>query len=230
LVFEARLEGDRHALLGCCLLAVRLRGPQRQLIVSRGKPGRDHNELSGLICDRSIKELAVAQQFQGSAWRSRAGDNRVTGSPNECNVDDRHDPIAAARRAGRNGKCGGRSGNAGAFISNARCRWGNRRRGGCGSGFNRLPAPYVRDAEGKRCNTCCNKRQRRHGYPAYRCGSHGARPLAKSLARQHPPKMTLPRFVPVIKGPRTGSGSPSRVQLSCYPLPGGCRFMFSARG
>ena len=25
-----------------------------------------------------------------------------------------------------------------------------------------------------------------------------------------PPEMTLPRFVPVIKGPRTGSGSPGR--------------------
>jgi hypothetical protein len=28
-----------------------------------GKPGRDHDELRGLICDRSVMALAVAQQF-----------------------------------------------------------------------------------------------------------------------------------------------------------------------
>jgi len=176
--------------------------------------------LSGLICDRSILQFAVAQQFHSSAWRSRTGDNRVTPLPNDCNVEDRHDPLAAARRAGWSGKCACRCGSSRALISNVRCRWRNRRRGcwrssnarcrwrdrrrrGCGSGFNRPLAPYVRDAEGKRCKTCCNKRQRRHGYPAYRCGSHGVRPLAKSLARQHPPEMTLPRFISVIKGPAT---------------------------
>ena len=32
------------------------------------------------------------------------------------------------------------------------------------------------------------------------------RPLAKSLARQHPPEITLPRFVLVIKDPLLGAG------------------------
>ena len=31
-----------------------------------------------------------------------------------------------------------------------------------------------------------NKRQRRHEYSGYRCGSHDTRPLARSLARQYP--------------------------------------------
>ena len=144
--------------------------------------------MSGLICDRSIMELAVTQQFQRSAWRSRAGDNRVTGSPNEGNIEGRLNFIAAARRAWRCGKCDCGFGRGRAFISNARCRRRNRRRGGCRSGFNRLLAPYPWNAEDKCCNTCCNKRQRRHGYSAYRYGSHGTQPLAKSLARQCPLK------------------------------------------
>jgi hypothetical protein len=38
--------------------------------------------MSGLICDRSIMALAVAQQFHDRAWCSPAGDNRVTRSLN----------------------------------------------------------------------------------------------------------------------------------------------------
>ena len=58
---EARLDCDRHIPAGCRLLAVPLSGPQRQLIVPRRKPGRVHDELSELICNRSIKGLAIAQ-------------------------------------------------------------------------------------------------------------------------------------------------------------------------
>jgi hypothetical protein len=42
--------------------------------------------MSQLICDRSIMGLAVAQQFYSGARRSRASDNRVTRSPNDCSV------------------------------------------------------------------------------------------------------------------------------------------------
>jgi hypothetical protein len=45
--------------------------------------GFDHDEPSELICNRSIKDLAVAQQFHSSTGRSRASDNCVTRSPNE---------------------------------------------------------------------------------------------------------------------------------------------------
>jgi hypothetical protein len=40
-----------------------------------------------LICNRSIKGLAVAQQFYSGAWRSRASDNCITCSPNERNLE-----------------------------------------------------------------------------------------------------------------------------------------------
>jgi hypothetical protein len=139
--------------------------------------------------------LAVAQQFHDRAWRSPAGDDRVTRSLNAGNVEDGHGLIGV-RRAGRFSLCRCERGRA--LISSAQCRRRNRRRGGCGSGFNRRLAPYVRDADDKCCTTCRNKRQRRHHYSAYRCGSHDTRPLARSLPRQHP-KLTLRRFVPIIK-------------------------------
>jgi hypothetical protein len=61
--------------------------------------------LSGLICDRSIMVLAVAQQFHDRAWRSPAGDDRVTRSLNAGNVEDGQGLIGV-RRAGRYGKWG----------------------------------------------------------------------------------------------------------------------------
>ena len=181
------MDCDRHTLSGYRLLAVRLPRPQRQLVVPRGKSGRGHDELSQLICDRSIMGLAVAQQFYSGAWRSRASDDRVTRSPNECNVEARHDLIAAVRRGGRNGKCGCHRESVVSFISNARCRCRNRRRGDCVSGFNwRLH--FAREAGDKCRTTCCSKREKREGYSAYRYGGHGTQPVAKSLARQCPLK------------------------------------------
>jgi hypothetical protein len=119
--------------------------------------------VSELICDRSIIRLAIAQQFHSGAWRCRASDNCVTRWPNERNVEGRHDFIAAVRRAGRN-HCGGR-----------------------GSGFNwRLP--FAREAEDKCRTTCRSKREKQEGYSAHRYGGHGTQPVAKSLARQCPPK------------------------------------------
>jgi hypothetical protein len=47
-----------------------------------------------LICNRSIKDLAVAQQFHSSAGRGCASDNCVTRSPNERKVK-RRDLIVA---------------------------------------------------------------------------------------------------------------------------------------
>ena len=158
------------------MLAVRLSRPQRQLIVPRGKPGRDHDEASELICDRSIIRLAVAQQFHSGAWCSSASDNCVTRSPNERNVEGRHDFIAAVRRAGRN-HCGGR-----------------------GSGFNwRLL--FAWEAEDKCRTTCCSKREKREGYAAYRYGGHGTQPVAKSLARQCP----LNHGAPISPGNQVGA-------------------------
>jgi len=55
--------------------------------------------LSGLICDRSIMALAVAQQFHDRAWRSPAANDRVTRSLNAGNVEDGHGFIGV-RRAG----------------------------------------------------------------------------------------------------------------------------------
>jgi hypothetical protein len=124
--------------------------------------------------------------------RSRASDDRVTRPPNDCNVEDRHDLIAAVRRRGRNGRCGCHRESVGSYISNARCRWRNRCRGGCGSGFNwRLP--FAREARDKCRTTCCSKREKRDGYSAYRYGGHGRQPVAKSLARQHPLKSMVRR-------------------------------------
>ena len=95
---------------------------------------------------------------------------------------------AAVRRGGRNGKCGCHRKSVGSCISNARCRWRNRCRGGCGSGFNwRLP--FAREARDKCRTTCCSNREKQDGYSAYRCGGHGRQPVAKSLARQHPPEI-----------------------------------------
>jgi hypothetical protein len=159
--------------------------------------------LSGLICDRSIMALAVAQQFHDRAWRSPAGDDRVTRSLNAGNVEDGHGLIGV-RRAGRYGRCCqvcfslSRCERDRTLISSARCRGQNRRRDGCGSGFNRRLAPYVRGAEDKYCTTCRNKRQRRHDYSTYQCGSHGYATVARPLARHHP-GLILRRFVPVIK-------------------------------
>jgi hypothetical protein len=105
--------------------------------------------LSGLICDRSIMALAVAQQFHDRAWRSPAGNDRVTRSLNAGNVEDGHGLIGV-RRAGRYGRCSRhgvcfslcRCERGRAFISSARCRRRNRRRGGCGgSSFKRRLAP-----------------------------------------------------------------------------------------
>jgi hypothetical protein len=185
------VDCDRHTLSGHRLLAVRLLRPQRQLVVPRGKSGRDHDELSQLICDRSIMGFAIAQQFYSGAWRSRASDDRVTRSPNECNVEDRHDLIAAIRRGGRDGKCGCHRESVGSCISNARCRWRNRCC--CGSGFNwRLP--FARETRDKCRTTCGSKREKRDGYSAYRYGGHGRQPVAKSLARQHPLKSMVRRI------------------------------------
>jgi hypothetical protein len=66
--------------------------------------GFDHDEPSELICNRSIKDLAVAQQFHSSTGRSRASDNCVTRSPNERKVKRGHDHIADVGRARRNGR------------------------------------------------------------------------------------------------------------------------------
>jgi hypothetical protein len=62
----------------------------RKVSVPRRKPGRDYDELSGLICDRLIMALAVAQQFHDRARRSPAGDDRITGSLNTGNVEEGH--------------------------------------------------------------------------------------------------------------------------------------------
>ena len=126
---------NRHTLSGCGLLAIRLLGPQRQLVVPRGKSGRVHGELSQLICDRLIKGFAVAQQFYSGAWSSSASDNSVTRWPDERNIERRYDLITAAQRTGRNAKCGRLHGRVGSLISNARCRRRNRCRGDCVSGF-----------------------------------------------------------------------------------------------
>ena len=83
-------------------------------------------------------------------------------------------------------------------------------------------APYVRDAEGKRCNTCCNEHQRRHGYPAYRCGSHGVRPLAQSLACQHP-RNDLASF-------RPGHQGPAYWERVSWPPCGDCKAAHQAAG
>jgi hypothetical protein len=159
--------------------------------------------LSGLICNRSIMELAVAQQVHDRTWRSPAGNDRVTGWLNTGNVEDGHG-LVDLRRTGRYSKCGPHGVGFSlcccewALISSARCRRRNRRHGSCGSGLNRRLGPYVRDADDKCCTTCRNKPQRRHNYSAYRRGSHDTRPLAKSLARRHP-RLILRRFVLVIK-------------------------------
>jgi hypothetical protein len=47
-----------------------------------------------LICNRSIKDLAVAQHFHSSTGRRRASDNCVTRSPNERKVKRGQDHIA----------------------------------------------------------------------------------------------------------------------------------------
>jgi hypothetical protein len=49
--------------------------------------------------------LAVAQQFHDRAWRSPAGDDRVTRALNAGNVEGGHGLISV-RRAGRYGKWG----------------------------------------------------------------------------------------------------------------------------
>ena len=56
-----RLERNRHTTLGGCLLAVRLPGPQRKLVVPRWQARRDHDELSRTICHRSIMHVTFAQ-------------------------------------------------------------------------------------------------------------------------------------------------------------------------
>jgi hypothetical protein len=60
--------------------------------------------LASTICDRSIVELAVAQQFHDRAWRSPAGNNRVTRWLNPGNVEDGREPIVGVQRAARNVK------------------------------------------------------------------------------------------------------------------------------
>jgi hypothetical protein len=98
LVHEAQVECDRLAQFEC---TVRL--PLNVSSLSGGKPRRDHDELSRLICDRPIVEFAVAQQFHNRGGRSPAGENRVTRFVNACNVEDGHELIAAVRRAGDRG-------------------------------------------------------------------------------------------------------------------------------
>jgi hypothetical protein len=120
--------------------------------------------LSGLICNRAIMGLAVAQQFHDRAWRGPAGNDRVTRLLNAGNVEGGHGLIGL-RRARRTSKCSphgvcfslhrGERGRA--LISSGRCRRRNRRRGSCGSGFDRWPAPHVRDADEKYCTECRNK-------------------------------------------------------------------------
>jgi len=41
-----------------------------RIILSRGKPGWDHDKLSRFICNPSIMALAVAQPLHDRAWRS----------------------------------------------------------------------------------------------------------------------------------------------------------------
>jgi hypothetical protein len=161
--------------------------------------------LSGLICNRAIMGLAVAQQFHDRAWRGPAGNDRVTRLLNAGNVEGGHGLIGL-RRTRRYSKCSPhgvcfslhRSERGRALISSARCRRRNRRRGSRSSGFNRWPAPHVRDADEKYCTACRNKSQRRHNYSAYRRGSHDTRPLFESLARQLL-GLILRRLVAIIK-------------------------------
>jgi hypothetical protein len=45
----------------------------------------------------------------------------------------------------------------------------------------------VRDAEDKCCTTCSNKRQRRHDYSGYRCGSHDTQTVGQIVGSSAPP-------------------------------------------
>ncbi len=169
-------------------------GPQRQLIVPRGKPGRDHDELSGLICDRSIMALAVAQQFHDRGRRSPSGDDRITRWLNagmwktgtDLSVSSERGDTASAATA--------------AFVS------------ACAVASAAEPSSRAPDAggatavaalvltDGSRC-TCLMPKTRaapqaatsakkRHDCSGYRCGSHDGRPVARSLDN--------PRYKPIL--------------------------------
>lgn len=198
------IYGDHHALTGCYLLAVRLSGPQRQFVVPGGNAGRDHDELSGLICDRLIVVFAVEQQFHRRTRGSPAGDNRLTRWLNAGNVEGGNGFIGIRRagRCGRRGRQGvrliqchrerGRAFIVIAVISSAGSGRRHRRRGGCGCDFNGRLGPHVRNAQEKCCSTRRNKYQGRHDDSGYRYGSHDTRPLARSLS-------TLRLFAPAFK-------------------------------
>ncbi len=101
---------------------------------------------------------------------------------NAGNVEGGHGLIGL-RRTRRYSKCSPhgvcfslhRSERGRALISSAR----NRRRGSRSSGFDRWPAPHVRDADDKYCTTCRKKSQRGYNYSAYRRGCHDTRPLVR---------------------------------------------------
>jgi hypothetical protein len=59
-----------------------------------------------------------------------------------------------------------------ALIPSSRCRLRGRRCRGCGTRFPRRLAPHMRDVRDKRCNTSCDKRNKRQDYSAYRCSGH----------------------------------------------------------
>ena len=61
LFFFRRLERDRYALFGMRLLTVRLRGPQRQLVLPNGKTGWCHYELTGSIGGDATLDFAITQ-------------------------------------------------------------------------------------------------------------------------------------------------------------------------
>jgi hypothetical protein len=187
------VDCNRHTLSRGALLAVRLPRPQRQLVSPRGKAGRVHGELSQLICDRPIKDLAV---LYTGAWCSGASDNCVTRWPNECNIEGRDNLIAAAQRT--NANCGRHHERVGSLISNAHRRRRNcRRRGDCVPGLH-WRVPFARET-GDKCSTgCCSKPEKHEGCSACPHGGHGTQPMAKSLARQHPKIMVHPS-VSVIK-------------------------------
>ena len=110
---------DLHTLFGRCHRSIRQSRVQRQLVAPRGKVGRNHNELSRCICNRSIKALAVAQQVYNRTRGRPSGDDRVASSFSAGNVK-RGYGLIRGEGTWRSGK----------FNCNGRCfGWGRCERG-----------------------------------------------------------------------------------------------------